>query len=673
MNSKNNPESNNEPSAELNTELSAEETQALDVLLAEIHAAPAPDLSKQILAQLGPLTAGTDVRRSNDRLAGDSGIRVAPRRRKPKRSLGTIAAVIATVAASIVVVVWMRGGEDEKVANNVDPGSITAPVQDVANAPRPLGDANELDQSQELETFPPEKLRPRKRVPVPMRSNVPLVADNDPGTPDLITPRSAPRQHNRSLQAIADVSQQVDQSVNGYWKAVGIEPTDEASSDEIVTRLANSLGVEIPANVISDPAALRSELVAGDMPKEIAKRWLNEITDGGVGSLEAQTRDSLVAEIAKGFQPKKSFGKTIAGLLGGKKDVSSAFYSAASLGGHDSMVRRLASVTMNVDLRCTKCHDAKIQSSGQQESYWSFSTFIRRGTKRSRSGNWSVVDADKMSRKSAFYELSDGRQRLVEPKIASEWMPSQADSTPSDSTPRDISQWSNQLAASPELARALVNSLWQMVHGRPLRGHVIDTITAPHDAMLDQLENQLADDLMQSNFDIARTLALVIGSPVTRRSVPEALLTKNALTASDADIRSAMNTVNAFAAAMPPKSDLSMGRRLDIVMKSVGGRIGDLNGADALLANIGSTKTGASGRNPTAKVEVTGYPFKASSLPVQWLSSIKSYEERVDHLGYLAGMNKVPAPVRQAAMKLGDNNRNQTLALARVWWLLQPR
>ena len=116
-----------------------------------------------------------------------------------------------------------------------------------------------------------------------------------------------------------------------------------------------------------------------------------------------------------------------------------------------------------------------------------------------------------------------------------------------------------------------------------------------------------------------------------------------------------------------------MGRRLDIVMKSVGGRIGDLNGADALLANIGSTKTGASGRNPAAKVEVTGYPFKASSLPVQWLSSIKSYEERVDHLGYLAGMNKVPAPVRQAAMKLGDNNRNQTLALARVWWLLQPR
>ena len=683
MNSKNNPESNNE----LNAELGAEETQALDALLAEIHAAPAPDLSKQILAQLGPLTAGTDVKRANDQRTnqraidqrtGDSGIRVAPRRRKPKRSLGTIAAVIAAVAASIVVVVWMRGGEDEKVANNVDPGSTTAPVQDVANTPQPLdGDANELDQSQELETFPPEKLRPRKMVPVPMRPSVPLVADNDPGIPDLITPRSkprsAPRQHNRSLQAIADAAQQVDQSVNGYWKAVGIKPTGEASGDEIAKRLANSLGVEIPANVISDPAALRSVLVAGNKPKKIAKRWLNEITDGGADSLETQTRDSLVAEIAKGFQPKKSFGKTITGLLGGKKDVSSAFYSAASLGGHDSMVRRLASVTMNVDLRCTKCHDAKIQSSGQQESYWSFSTFIRRGTKRSRSGNWSVVDADKMSRKSAFYELSDGRQRLVEPKIASEWMPSQADSTPSDATPRDISQWSNQLAASPELARALVNSLWQMVHGRPLRGHVIDTITAPHDAMLDQLENQLADDLMQSNFDIARTLALVIASPVTHRSVPEALLTKNALTASDADIRSAMNTVNAFAAAMPPKSDLSMGRRLDIVMKSVGGRIGDLNGADALLANIGSSATGASDRNPSAKVEVTGYPFKASSLPVQWLSSIKSYEERVDHLGYLAGMNKVPAPVRQAAMKLGDNNRNQTLALARVWWLLQPR
>ena len=176
------------------------------------------------------------------------------------------------------------------------------------------------------------------------------------------------------------------------------------------------------------------------------------------------------------------------------------------------MLRRLAALTMNVDLRCTRCHDSHIELDGRQEDYWSFNAFLRRGVKLGPQGQLTI-DATAKSLGPLFYEVSDGRQAIAEPAIPSAWM-----KIPSDQPIGGVGDWAQKLNGSPELARGVVNSLWQLVHGQPLRGRVIDPISAPHNESLDRLEEELVQDLRGSRFDVARTLALIIASPATRRA-----------------------------------------------------------------------------------------------------------------------------------------------------------
>ena len=227
---------------------------------------------------------------------------------------------------------------------------------------------------------------------------------------------------------------------------------------------------------------------------------------------------------------------------------------------------------------------------------------------------------------------------------------------------------------SPELAHGVVNSLWKLVHGRPLQGGVVDTISAPHHESLDQMEAGLAEDLLQSNFDIARTLALVIHSPAARRSVPQPLRGDNALLASDADLRSARNVVNAFAGALPMRSKPSMKQRIDLAMRSTGGAIQSIRNNNSINAQAdGSDSPGKSRPTERSDDSDSGFPTTATDLPVQWLASVEGYQNRVDHLGYLAGFNGVSKEVRQAADAMRQAEQiDETLALQRVWWLLSP-
>lgn len=671
----------------MNPELDPNDERAIEVLLAEIHGKPAPDLSREILSQLkaAPMALDSDTQSKSD-LDSKSNIdsnenivlRDPASRTSGELPIGAIVTIFAVIAASVVLVVFFAKDNDERVASP-DPKSAptTAIVETYTHDQDAIDRALDLNADESLANGPQLELlhpdgNPSAKAPTaspksPRPMGVPMIVkDTPPASTDDIKPQLT-RDVPTSLPEIDVVATAVEKDLKSYWKAIGIGASDELSEAETLSRLQDRVGIKLSAFKGIKSRDIRSELVTPQGSAEIASRWLDQMTEGGLGRLETQVRESLIAKVSQGVAGKKPFGEVFAGLLSGQSEQSSAFYSAAAGDGHDALVRRVASVSMNVDLRCTQCHDALIEGSGQQNSYWSFSSFMRRGLRQSRSGDWSTVSVDQIKSKSAFYELLDGRQRAVQPGIDPNWLDSA-----SENDMADIRGWAQQLETSRELAGGLVNSLWQFVHGRSLRGSVVDTVSAPHDATLQRLQDRLTDDLLQSNFDVARTLAIIIASPVTTRSVPAALQTKNALTASDTEIREAMNHVNAFAAALPVHTNLNLRRRLEIVMKSTGGRLGDLDGADALLANIATTQRSGKPKSPKIKKpEVTGFPYKTTGLPVQWLSTIKTYQSRVDHLGYLAGKDELPKPIQQAALELKRSGSDQELALARVWWLLQ--
>jgi hypothetical protein len=455
----------------------------------------------------------------------------------------------------------------------------------------------------------------------------------------------------------------VVEEVNQYWQAVGIQPTDEATADEVVKRLAIGLGVELSSAAINDPEQLQAELSQPQIAQAVAWSWLQQVSEGGIARVQTESSELLNQELADSFRSKPGFDRVLTNLINGNSPNSSAFLDAVSAGKQDeqAMIRRLAALTMNVDLRCTQCHDSYMDKNDRQEDFWAFAALIGRGMQRDENGKWAVNKSP--SNQSFFYELPDHRQKFVEPSVAEAWCKSDRPIT-------TVDHWTEQLVGSTELARGVINSLWQLVHGRPLSGRVVDPISAPHNESLDRLEDHLVQDMIRSDFDIARSLSLIIASPTTRRSVPTVLQPENALVASEADRRAAMNQVDAFAASTPIAKPLSSRERFAQVKRAIGLTL-DPNG-ESFVGQIGETVDGPMHHQSTTKTLSAELPDRAEQFPVQWLGAIKDEKSRIEHLGYLTGMTKVPDSVFTADEEMRKAEVSEALRLHRVWWLIQP-
>ena len=643
----------------MNDNLNPNEERAIDVLLAETlgNAAP-PDLSQQIFARLRETPSDvSSIVRTDDRASKSE-----TRPLSMRKQIAIVITVVAALAASLLIAVKIRSDYRMNVSTSTFAG------------PSNVSDRPELEPGIELNRpqIDPPQAKIADASPAEKRSRgIPLVIDAapavQPGAAQDHTADRSPSLH-LPLEAVALVSRQVDSELHSYWSAIGIDPTGDASADEIVGRLSIALGIELPAESVNDPQRLENEFARQTVARAIASRWLQQITMRGLERIDPQAKDGLIEDLAACFRSEQEFDRMVAGWIDGQSPNASAFYAAVSAGpkhagDSSAMVRRLASLTMNVDLRCTRCHDAYIAGNGRQQDYWAFAAFLRHGVTLGPSGQ-VTINASSESSKSFFYELPDGRQRMVEPAIATTWMKNQK-----DQPIRSVREWAEQLIESPELARGVVNSLWQLVHGQPLRGRVVDPISAPHNDSLDRLEESLAQDLMRSRFDVARTLALIIASPVTQRAVPTALLPENALVADESETRAAMNAVDAFAAAQPPRNQLPIHDRLDQAMRAVGAKLN--TDGNPIVAQIGSPASGAGNTRSDSKSLSADFPTSTKSLPVQWLASIKDHRSQVEHLGYLAGMSQVPENILRAAetMRAADDH---STALNRVWWMVRP-
>lgn len=636
----------------MNEELNPAEEQVIETLLAEtLGNQQPPDLSYKVLRRLAE--EPVSVRRSNK-----VGAAPGDTESSGQKHLLVVVSVVATLAASLLLALWIRsgndGGPDGNLAGNQDGSGIIDPVPE----------------SPQIET---PRIGPADLAPQRPPRGIPLAVQTDDGdgdvnpllTPDEITtPTPGPRQ---AMPAVTLVSNQVGSEMQQYWDAVGITPTPDASEQQIRDRLVAVLGIEVPADAVTDPEQLRAAFADSSFCQAVAAQWLMQITDGGLRRIAADNRNALIEELAKSLQVDAEFDLTLTGWLSGTSPNAAAFYAAVAAGRGDAndesaMIRRLASITMNVDLRCTRCHDSYIDGRGEQHDYWSFTALIRRGVRRS-GGKLEIDPEYENSPPMVFYETSDGRQRVAEPEVVPAWL-GRTD------LPRieRVGDWTKTLIDSEVLARGVVNSLWQMVHGQPLRGRVVDPISAPHNDALDRLETNLVDDLIRSRFDVARTLTLIIASPVTRRGVPEVLLPANALVADESETREAMNAVDAFAAALPPRMNLPSQERVAQALRSVGASL-DADG-QAFVAQIGEN-----GNNKPKPADIdnlaSDFPHRANSVPVQWLNRIEDHDSRVEHLAYLAGLSRVPKSVAQAS-EVTREVEDENTALHRAWWMMRP-
>lgn len=598
------------------------EETAIDALLSEAVGNVQPrDFAPMILTRLRNESAASvrPVTRSTSQTKSRSSRRLV------------VASFIAAIAAVFAGMFFLR---PDPVAPKVLTDKSTA-------TPAPVQPLVTKDNGQP-ESKPSADRPPLRGVPMTMPELARVDGEDQTDSSSKTVP---PKPLARPL-SVALVSRQVEEQFNSYWASIGIRPSDVAGNEELAARWSESLGVAFSSQDVAGIDSVAKKLDNAEVAATVARRWLNQITEGGLDGLEPDAKSALVGEVSGAIAGDKSFGKLFAAWMDGSAETSPAFWTAmgfrSSRWEDGTLARRLASVSLDADLRCIRCHDALIEGSGRQRDHWSLVAVLRSGLQNTSNPT--------------FYDAIDGSKRVARPGVA--WIGDDVDS---------LDQWSRQLAdpgsvASRRLAGGVVNSLWQLVHGRPLQGSVVDPVSAPHSEALSGLENELGDDLRRSDFDLGRTLALILNSPATRRSVPTSL--QDAWVIDDVVDRAA---AEAFAAARPMATRLPIAKRLDQTMRAIGATLG--SGDESLLAQLGNPD-----KNVKAKSDAGlswDFPDRADSLPLQWLGRIEGLDQQIDHLAHLAGKAKTPDPIREAAAAMKASEINNETLLHRVWWLLR--
>ncbi|MFG0255003.1 MAG: hypothetical protein ACF787_07885, partial [Rhodopirellula sp. JB053] len=324
------------------------------------------------------------------------------------------------------------------------------------------------------------------------------------------------------------------------------------------------------------------------------------------------------------------------------------------LGEHETLVTT-AAVTLDADVRCQRCHDLPTLSNEDrtitQHDYWQLAATL---------SPWIPIRPN--SDAGRFYDLPDGRRRLAE-----------ADQD---------AEWPGQLIGSRSLAEGLVGVTWKMVHGRPLASSPYDLSGGVGDSDLRVLRDELADDLLASDFNLLRTISLLMTDSIVSRSTPEAMTASGVLTATDDQWIDAVAAIESFAAAPPETLPTSQGRRMRLVQESDLPQLGLGTGKSVLAQPLGRDESDSdekprqrpgSTTPRTSPAVLAGLPMRPTVVMPAWINELPDFESRLDHIAHLAGLRRSPESAQKLAGQMRDAGVEEALILQRIWWIIRPQ
>ena len=255
-----------------------EEERAFDAMLDEAFGGSRPpDLSSQILARF--YNSAPDADGIAKRVHQRTSSRV---KRSRSKQVAVVAATITALAAMVAGVIALPPDHDvtDTVTELVEHGER----DNVGGNQRVVADAGD-----DTQIAKPKKKKDPKRKPP---KGIPMIVQ----TPDSERNRSELKQGVVSDSPAVDelkaaelslVSAQVDAELQGYWEAVGIKPTSEATAEQTAARLANALGTKVSVEAVSNVDQLQAELSQSLNATAIARRWLRQITNQRSGRMSA--------------------------------------------------------------------------------------------------------------------------------------------------------------------------------------------------------------------------------------------------------------------------------------------------------------------------------------------------------------------------------------------------
>ncbi len=647
------------------------EDAMLDILLAELLAGQSPpDQSRAIIRRLRePVTVAAGTRPSSSQTSTSS-----------STSSWSLAMAVAAV---VLLCIGIGFGFRHDLGFALKPNLI----QPIDNSKQTIAARAADDSTSGLANHTPEK-SPRETpntgdvVPtrsielaggsaddLPSRNPLDMFRESPPTLPDeeKLAPPVA--------QPLTLVSTSLTSHLQRYWNRVGVQPTEMLPTDVIATRLADKLHLKVPPSAIGDSQAMLTSLAQPVNTRALAVQILAAISSRRAESLTRPSDQTMIKQIAATLHSGSGFDELLASWFvktskqtlpqtktannpSDSDDQSIASFGALlqPLGNHEAIVTT-AAVTLGADLRCQRCHDIPKGNSSDlttQDDYWQLAANI---------SPW--LNRNPNSPTGWFYDTLDGRRRLAQSNTNA--------------------NWSQALLGSRPLAEGLIGAMWKMVHGRPLESSPYDLAGSASDTDLRQLHNDLANDLIASNFNLLRTISLMLTDSIVGRSTPEAMTPTGLLTASNNDWMQAVSTIESFAAAPPDALPSSRGERMRLVQQSDLPQTGSADGGAAVLAQpLGTSDSDTYDGSQPKKRSVTpqaklspamlaGLPLRATIVMPAWIVELPDFDSRLDHIAHLAGLSDVPNEARELAGQMQEAGVDEALILQRIWWIIRPQ
>ncbi|WDQ16586.1 hypothetical protein [Rhodopirellula sp. P2] len=641
---------------------SLREDAMLDLLIQEALGGPTPsDQTGLILRRLADEHAGSD-----SKLAGskNQSSRDASRVAKHSSKL-SLATILIGTAAGLLLCVGVAVGV--KYRSDVALQAIADAAADRAapSVPNPAPVVDSEDAS------PQPKSAPRKRAqPIELAGDPSTTVAGDPGSLSTDSPELPgqqdvqPASPSAAVPSITLVSQNIDASWQSHWKRLGVRPTPSREKESIQQELADRLGLVIPVEAIGDAQAIRTAIASPSNRQAISNRLLTAFL--GKKSKHQDASESLSEVLNSGagadrliaawMLPSKAGSKPNADVKPDtQKSAATPWIRMLQPADLHEVTVKTAALTRHQDLRCQRCHD--VPNSGDeiptQADYWTVAAELAPLLNPSR--------ADK----DIFYDTPDGRRQLAK-------RPSQA----------ETQARSNNLIGSRDLAEGIVSTLFAMVHDSPSTTSPFDLSAA---SVPPETLRPLVDDLIASDFDVLRSLSILLSDTVMTRSVPDAMSPQGILIADDQQWSSAVSAVHAMAARSPFRRPGSAQRRLQVALQDAKPNWPGDSGRDTLLAQpLGSelsadgTPSNSEKRRPEkngdrkAAVASTGYPMRSSMIVPAWISQLPDFDSRLDHVAHLAGQLKLNTPERELAHQALASGDDEALIFERLWWIIRP-
>ena len=388
------------------------------------------------------------------------------------------------------------------------------------------------------------------------------------------------------------------ESAAAYYAAVGLTPTPDVDDDALADRLSERLGINLAAEDLRSLTVLAARLSRDDATAAIADRWQTVN--------EAWADDAGRDELAQ--------------VLSTPSDAAESYFrrSAAKVDRYSMHATSWASLAVGVDARCARCHDG------------TFGTLDRKG-------HWSLMAALSGGDEPLFYQDADSRQVLADPN--------------------DAPEVDRRTAAA-----GWVDSMWRVVHGRPLRAGGVDPGSG--DLPTDDIRRTLIDDTLavagDGPFDLSRLTAQIIRHPLTRRV--EAPGGAEWLPVERRDEFERM--VAAYAAA--PVSEPPRLRRVELVRSRLGGL--DVTTLGQIRDDVEPEPAEAP---PSVPDESATMPIDGDRPAAAWWSRIDDPAVLRDHLAYLRHRDTLEDRWIELDDAMAAAGIDPMTRANRLWWAMK--